>query len=76
MTEEHLINMINSCREERDIGKKYHLLHYINKLLPVELRTEIPSIITHDCIDAILSSLEAKFSPPIYELKRKSVCVK
>jgi hypothetical protein len=62
------INLINMCREEKDIGKRYQLLNHINYLVPSELRVSIPSIITHDCIDQILSSMEEKISPPIYEL--------
>jgi hypothetical protein len=62
------INLINMCREEKDIGKRYQLLNHINDLVPSELRVSIPSIITHDCIDQILSSMEEKISPPIYEL--------
>lgn len=62
------INLINMCREEKDIGKRYQLLNHINYLVPSELRVSIPSIITHDCIDQILSSMEEKISPPIYQL--------
>ena len=63
-----LINLINMCREEKDIGKRYQLLNHINYLVPSELRVSIPSIITHDYIDQILSSMEEKISPPIYQL--------
>jgi hypothetical protein len=63
-----LINLINISREEKDIGRRWQLLKYINNLVPVELRVSIPSIISHDCIDQILSSMEEKISPPIYEL--------
>lgn len=62
------INLINMCREEKDIGKRYRLLNHINYVVPSELRVSIPSIITHDCIDQILSSMEEKISPPIYQL--------
>jgi hypothetical protein len=62
------INLINMCREEKEIGKRYQLLNHINYLVPSELRVTIPSIITHDCIDQILSSMEEKISPPIYQL--------
>ena len=62
------INLINMCREEKEIGKRWQLLNHINYLVPSELRVSIPSIITHDCIDQILSSMEEKISPPIYEL--------
>jgi len=63
-----LINLINVSREEKDIGKRWQLLKYINNLVPVEFRVSIPSIISHDCIDQILSAMEEKISPPIYEL--------
>jgi hypothetical protein len=63
-----LINLINNCREEKDIGRRWQLLKYINYLVPAELSVSIPSIISHDCIDQILSAMEEKISPPIYEL--------
>jgi hypothetical protein len=68
LSSKQLINFINICREEKDIGKRYQLLSYINYLVPVELRVSIPSIISHDCIDQILSSMEEKISPPVYKL--------
>jgi len=64
-----LINLINNCREEKDIGRRWQLLKYINYLVPAELNVSIPSIISHDCIDQILSAMEEKISPPIYELR-------
>jgi len=63
-----LINLINICREEKDIGKRWQLLKYINSLVPLQLCVSIPSIISHDCIDQILSAMEEKISPPIYEI--------
>jgi hypothetical protein len=63
-----LINLINMCREEKEIGKRCQFLEYINYLMPADTRVTIPSIITHDCIDSILSSMEERLSPPIYEL--------
>ena len=63
-----LINLINICREEKDIGRRWQLLKYINYLVPAELKVSIPSIISHDYIDQILSAMEEKISPPIYEL--------
>jgi hypothetical protein len=42
-------------------------LKHINCLVPSELRVAIPSIISHDCIDQFLSTMEEKISPPIYE---------
>ena len=63
-----LISLMNMCREEKEIGKRCQILDYINYLVPLELRVSIPSIISHDCIDQIVSSMEEKISPPIYEL--------
>ena len=63
-----LISLINRCREEKDIGKRCQLLNYINYMVPLDLRISVPSIISHDCIDQILSSMEEKISPPIYGL--------
>lgn len=62
------INLINMCRQEKEIGKRYRILKYINYVVPSELRVTIPSIISHDCIDQFLSTMEEKISPPIYEL--------
>ncbi|HJU78559.1 MAG TPA: hypothetical protein VJ599_03220 [Nitrososphaeraceae archaeon] len=64
----HFINLINMCREEKEIGKRCQLLNHINYLVPIELRVSIPSIISHDCIDQILTNMEEKISPPIYKL--------
>ncbi|MDW0241655.1 MAG: hypothetical protein QOD15_01415, partial [Nitrososphaeraceae archaeon] len=61
-------NLINICREEKDIGRRWQLLNYINFLVPAELTVSIPSLISHDCVDQILSTMEEKISPPIYEL--------
>ncbi|MDW0248057.1 MAG: hypothetical protein QN755_02125 [Nitrososphaeraceae archaeon] len=63
-----LINLINICREEKDIGRRWQLLNYINFLVPAELTVSIPSLISHDCVDQILSTMEEKISPPIYEI--------
>jgi len=63
-----LISLINMCREEKEIGKRCQILDYINYLVPLELRVSIPSIISHDYIDQIVSTMEEKISPPIYEL--------
>jgi hypothetical protein len=65
-----LISFINMCREEKDIRKRCQLLSYINDLVPIELKVSIPSLITHDCIDQILSSMEEKISPPVYKLNQ------
>ncbi|MDW0172412.1 MAG: hypothetical protein QOC40_00020 [Nitrososphaeraceae archaeon] len=62
------MNLINICREEKDIGRRWQLLNYINFLVPAELTVSIPSLISHDCVDQILSTMEEKISPPIYEL--------
>ncbi len=63
-----ILDSIRKCRELSDVGKKSMLLEYINQTLPVELRIKIPSLITNDGIDNLLSWIEVKISPPIYGL--------
>ena len=61
-------NLISKCREMRDVSKKSKLLEYINHMLPAESRIRLPSLITGDGIDNLLSWIEVKISPPIYGL--------
>jgi hypothetical protein len=63
-----ILNLISECREIRDVGKKSKLLEYINQLLPSESKIKLPSLITNDGIDNLLSWLEVKISPPTYGL--------
>jgi hypothetical protein len=63
-----ILKMIGMCREIRDIASKSQMLNRINHLLPVESRIKIPSLITGDGIDNLLSWIEVKISPPIYGL--------
>ncbi len=63
-----ILKMIGMCREVRDVASKSQMLNRINHLLPVESRLKIPSLITGDGIDNLLSWIEVKISPPIYGL--------
>jgi hypothetical protein len=63
-----ILRLISKCRDMRDVPKKSMLLEYINQLLPVELRIRLPSLITSDGIDNMLSWIEVKISPPVYGL--------
>jgi hypothetical protein len=63
-----ILKMIGMCREVRDVASKSQMLNRINHLLPVESRIKIPSLITGDGIDNLLSWIEVKISPPIYGL--------
>jgi hypothetical protein len=63
-----ILKMIGMCREVRDVASKSQMLNRINHSLPVESRIKIPSLITGDGIDNLLSWIEVKISPPIYEL--------
>jgi hypothetical protein len=63
-----ILKMIGMCREVRDVARKSQMLNRINHLLPVESRIKIPSLITGDGIDNLLSWIEVKISPPIYGL--------
>lgn len=64
----YVFNLVDKCREERDIGQRVAILESINCLLPAETKTRIPSFITNSCIDDILSTIEVSLSPPIYNL--------
>ncbi len=64
----YINNLVDKCREERDIGQRVAILESINCLLPAETKTRIPSFITNSCIDDILSTIEVSLSPPIYNL--------
>ena len=60
------ISLVEKCREENDIGQRIAILESLNCLLPVETKLRIPSLITNSCIDNILSTIEVRLSPPIY----------
>ena len=62
----YLIRLVEKCREENDIRQRSAILEFINCLLPVETKLRIPSLITNSGVDNILSSLEVRLSPPIY----------
>ena len=62
----YLIRLVEKCREENDIRQRIAILEFINCLLPVETKLRIPSLITNSGVDNILSSLEVRLSPPIY----------
>ena len=56
-----ILSLISKCREMRDVSKKTKLLEYINQMLPAESRIRLPSLITGDGIDNLLSWIEVKF---------------
>ena len=62
----YLISLVEKCSEENDIGQRIAILESLNCLLPVETKLRIPSLITNSCIDNILSTIEVRLSPPIY----------
>ena len=62
----YLISLVEKCREGNDIGQRIAILESLNCLLPVETKLRIPSLITNSCIDNILSTIEVRLSPPIY----------
>ena len=63
-----ILKMIGMCREVRDVASKSQILNRINHSLPLESRITIPSLITGDGIDNLLSWIEVKISPPVYGL--------
>ena len=64
----YLINLVDKCRDESEIGQRIAILESLNYLLPAETKITIPSLITNSCIDNILSTIEVRLSPPIYNL--------
>ena len=62
----YLTGLVEKCREENEIGQRIMILELINRLLPIETKLTIPSLITNNCVDNILSALEVRLSPPIY----------
>jgi hypothetical protein len=62
----YLTSLVEKCREENEIGQRIMILELINRLLPIETKLTIPSLITNNCVDNILSALEVRLSPPIY----------
>ena len=63
-----ILGLISKCREMKDVVKKSSALQRINQLLPPESTVKLPSLITNDGIDNLLSWIEVKISPPIYGL--------
>ena len=63
-----ILKMIGMCREVREVARKSQILNRINHSLPLESRITIPSLITGDGIDNLLSWIEVKISPPVYGL--------
>ena len=68
LNNKEILKMIAICREVRDVASKSQILNRINHALPEESRITIPSLITGDGIDNLLSWIEVKISPPIYGL--------
>ena len=63
-----ILALISKCREMKDVVKKSTALQRINQLLPPDYRVKLPSLITNNGIDNLLSWIEVKISPPIYGL--------
>jgi hypothetical protein len=64
----YLINLVDKCRDESEIGQRIAILESLNCLIHAETKITIPSFITNSCIDNILSTIEVRLSPPIYNL--------
>jgi hypothetical protein len=62
-----ILSLVGKCREERDIKRKIKLLKDINHLLPAKSKIKIPSLITADGINNLLSSIEVTLSPSVYK---------
>ena len=57
----YLLEIIRECKETKEIDKRATLLQYLNSLLPLEYKIQIPSLITNYWINNYLYSLEEKF---------------
>lgn len=57
----HLLEVIRECKEIQEINKRATLLQYLNDLLPLEYKIQMPSLITNTWINNYLYSLEEKF---------------
>ena len=57
-----IINLIRRCRETENMNERVGLLQSLNYLLPIGYEIKIPSFITNDLIDKVLSALEEKIT--------------
>lgn len=57
-----LKQIIRKCFETNEIDKRAKLIQYINKILPADLKIQLPTLITNNNINKILYTLEERIS--------------
>jgi hypothetical protein len=53
-----ILQMIDECKNERDVDSRTEILHRINAMLPKSIQIRIPSLITNDYISTALYRIE------------------
>jgi hypothetical protein len=57
-----LNQIIRKCLETNEIDKRAKLIQYLNKILPADLKIQLPTLITNNSINKIIYSLEERIS--------------
>ena len=57
-----LNQIIRRCLETNEIYKRAKLIQYLNKILPADLKIQLPMLVTNNSINKILYSLEERIS--------------
>lgn len=53
-----VLQLIDECKNERDVDSRTEILHRINAMLPKNIQIRIPSLITNDYISTALYRIE------------------
>jgi len=53
---------MRKCMETDDISKRTELVQYLNRLLPLKYKIQLPSLITNDYLDMKIYLLEENFA--------------
>lgn len=62
MAHQHLVSLIQRCRDERDIDSQFALLKEINSSLPFHDRIAMPSLVTDDYCRRALEIIEDRIA--------------
>jgi len=61
----HLAKIIAECMESRELNKRLELLEKINAMLSLEVRIELPTLLTNNYLNKKLYLLEEQLLPKI-----------
>jgi hypothetical protein len=53
-----IVNLIEMCRNERNVDRQLKILLVINAMLPITKKLHIPSVLTDDYIERALHEIE------------------